>query len=151
MSVRIGDILYGKISHLFMSTEILIHCYRSHLNKYWTTCTDNGFNPTPPKDWTRPLGWVPPNEHGAADMGKGWVCQLNFLDVTDLWGNRGQLQQQSSTTPKWARNRPIPPVTKTGIKEHLVAIVATCDLVSSHPTYLWGLLRSGGTRSGTRY
>jgi len=31
--------------------------------------------------------------------------------------------QKSSKLP------PIPPVTKTGIKEHLLAIVATCDLV----------------------
>lgn len=84
---------------------------RSHLDEYWNTCTENDITPTTPKDWAPPLGWIPPNER---DM-----------------NNSGDLQQQSITqyAQKMKKPPPIPRVDKAGIQEHVLAIVATCDLV----------------------
>jgi hypothetical protein len=53
---------------------------------------------------------------------------------TDLWGNSGQ-QSITNFVQKSSKPPPIPPVTKAGIKEHLLALVATCDLVSFYLTF----------------
>ncbi|KIL54867.1 hypothetical protein M378DRAFT_182392 [Amanita muscaria Koide BX008] len=86
------------------------HLLRCHLHDYWNTCLKNNITPTKLKDWIFPIGWVPPNE----------------CDTT----NPGSQKQQSigNYVQKTAKPPPIPPVMKAGIQEHLLAIIATCDL-----------------------
>ena len=57
---------------------------------------------------------------------------MKTFDVTHLFHSGHQLHQQPITNyaQKTSRPPPIPPVTKAGIQEHFLAIVATCDLVS---------------------
>ena len=49
-----------------------------------------------------------------------------------------QLVQQSIVKygQKITKPAPIPPFTKSGIQEHLLAIITTCDLVSDHFLYV---------------
>jgi hypothetical protein len=50
---------------------------RSHLDEYWSLCTDSGITPIPPKDWVAPRNWVPPNERDDDP----YVCKCSFLII----------------------------------------------------------------------
>jgi hypothetical protein len=86
--------------------------FSTHLDEYWTICLKNMIAPIPTKDWVAPRGWAPPKEGESANHSARNLKQEPITNFT-----------QKTTNPV------VLPLTKEGIKEHLLAIITTCDLV----------------------
>ena len=96
-------------------------------------CVENAIVPIPPKDWTPPTGWRPPNEkNDSTSKYAPFNCWHIFYFNLPVLSTTALIQQSIMSYGQKAPaiSKQIP-VTKDGIKEHLLAIVTTCDLVSS--------------------
>ncbi len=78
---------------------------------------------------------------GSTSRARYWLC-VSLSTVIALcyspFRSESQLVQQSIAkyAEKSVKTPPIPPVTKSGIQEHLLVIITTCDLVSLHWVYV---------------
>lgn len=93
-------------------------------------CVNNQIAPITTKDWMAPAGWRPPNEKDESTRSYVYFCTIYYSTCLIVSNSTTKFKQKSIVGYTQKTKQPIP-VTKEGIKEHFLAIITTCDLVSN--------------------